>query len=273
MLTFKTILPSPLLQPIVQRFMLVEGEIPIGTTWNQLLIPSMAEVLFFNLNTHPQTFIVQGKKKVLVDSYVTGQYPQSFEAQLAGHVLLMGVHVNSPWLYQLFNVPIRYFENNSALLEDLIGREAVDLCSELRELKTTTSVIDRLGIFLKKMISCVKTNGHSVLLHSLSMIKKSNGTKRIHEIASDCKVSERMLQKVFVNQVGISPKEYSNMYRFNQVINIMMNTETLLWKEVVSHLGYFDQAHFINDFKKITNRNPSDYFINIPDVDKFFHNS
>jgi AraC-like DNA-binding protein len=270
MLSFKTIAPSPDLKSIIQRFVLVEGEILPGTVWSQRILPAVAEQLFINLNEQPQVFLIRQKKVVLINAYVTGQYPQSFEAQFSGAVRLLGVHLYSPWFYQLFNVPIRSLENSGVLLEDLLGGIAVDLCNELRELNGISDIISKSESFIRELMRSSQATTHGILLHSLSLIRKFSGTKPIHEIGTDCKVSVRMLQKIFMDQIGITPKGYSKVYRFNQVVRAMTSMKSFSWKYFADNFGYFDQSHFINDFRNIAKENPAAYFSIFPEADRFF---
>jgi AraC-like DNA-binding protein len=83
---------------------------------------------------------------------------------------------------------------------------------------------------------------------SISYIKGKSGIINIAELASHVNVSIRRLQQLFAKYVGVSPKKMASIYRLHKVIH-----DVMLKKYPSSNYQYhYDQAHFINDFKRMT---------------------
>ncbi|MEJ0056008.1 MAG: AraC family transcriptional regulator [Bacteroidota bacterium] len=270
MLNIIPIAPSTQLQSIVQQYFLTEGRLPEGMVFKHLIIPSLAETMYFNLSDQPQSFFMwDGREVVVKDCMITGQFLQSFETSLRGDVKLLGVYLSSPAVAQLFGIDLRQHLNNAFALEEVIGPQARALVKDLRNATSMDEVIHQVESFLLKLSSESKATDVGVLQNSLSLIKASQGKITVKELAAANHISERTLQKTFMNQMGLTPKEYIKKFRFTEVIN-SMSASTFSWKYVVETLGYFDQSHFLNDFKSIVGKTPSEYYKDHPEINKYF---
>jgi transcriptional regulator GlxA family with amidase domain len=72
-------------------------------------------------------------------------------------------------------------------------------------------------------------------------------------------VSQRRLVELFWNEVGLSPKRYCRVRRFNDVLRRIEPVTDVDWTDVAHLCGYFDQAHFNHDFRAFAGLNPSEY--------------
>jgi AraC-like DNA-binding protein len=75
----------------------------------------------------------------------------------------------------------------------------------------------------------------------------------------DLRVSKRQIQRLFSLYVGVSPKWVIMRYRLHEAVERMTNGETVDLPRLALDLGYFDQAHFIKDFKAMVGRAPGEY--------------
>lgn len=268
MLQLRDFAPAPHLRPYVQRYILTEGVIPPGEQLNHLLIPGLTEIVYFNLSEDVQFFKSDDRPASLKHGLFAGQLSRAFEGTFQGRVKLIGAHMYTPAVYLLFKVPMRSLLNDSLPLEDLMGSRAVDFCNQLREQSCIEKVIMKLDSFLTNQLRKKAVEPHATLLNSLAILDVSLGSGSVKAMSQYSKVSPRTLQKIFMTQVGLTPKEYCRMYRFSELIR-MVNENRFSWKRAVEDLGYYDQAHFLNDFKSITGLTPSSYLTLHPHVNKF----
>jgi AraC-like DNA-binding protein len=82
-------------------------------------------------------------------------------------------------------------------------------------------------------------------------------------------LSERQLLNQFRQQVGLSPKLYARIIRLNYIFQLMMEKKEK-WSLLAYEAAYFDQAHFIRDFKTFTGDNPGQYAFNEKNFANFF---
>jgi AraC-like DNA-binding protein len=81
----------------------------------------------------------------------------------------------------------------------------------------------------------------------------------VDDFAARTGISARSLQRLFSQYVGASPKWVIRRYRLHELLERMHSGARLDWAQLAVDLGYFDQAHLINDFKSITGYVPTEY--------------
>jgi AraC-like DNA-binding protein len=78
-------------------------------------------------------------------------------------------------------------------------------------------------------------------------------------LAERFEMSLRALQRLFNDYVGIGPKWVINRYRMHEAIARVQAGQPVSWAALAQELGYFDQAHFITDFRRLVGKTPVDY--------------
>lgn len=82
---------------------------------------------------------------------------------------------------------------------------------------------------------------------------------QVDELVNDSGLSKRALQRVFSVYVGLSPKWMIQRYRLHEALERIAGPSVPDWSRLALELGYFDQAHFIRDFKALVGRTPTEY--------------
>jgi AraC-like DNA-binding protein len=95
-----------------------------------------------------------------------------------------------------------------------------------------------------------------VIAHIVSM----QGNVRIDELAYHSNLSERQFNRRFSNMVGLSPKNFAGIIRFQHFFKQAQLLPNQNLGAVALDCGYYDQSHFIREFKQYTGMNPSEYF-------------
>lgn len=96
----------------------------------------------------------------------------------------------------------------------------------------------------------------NIIASVAGIIHKGKGNINIAKIAEDVGYNQRYLDRVFKEAVGVSMKKYAEIIRIQKAIYYLQNSLTY---EIYERLGYYDQAHFIKDFKKNTSLTPSKF--------------
>ena len=82
----------------------------------------------------------------------------------------------------------------------------------------------------------------------------------IEQYAYKANMSVRNFGRRFTEQVGVSPKLYCRLLRFNNAVNAKLKQPQSIWTSIAYECGYYDQMHMIKDFKEFSNVNPSALF-------------
>ncbi|MCK6602759.1 MAG: helix-turn-helix domain-containing protein [Bacteroidetes bacterium] len=88
---------------------------------------------------------------------------------------------------------------------------------------------------------------------------KNPAMVRAEDLAAVAEVSLRHLERVFRQRVGVSPKWVINRYRMHEILALLDEKKEVNWTQFALELGYFDQAHFSREFKKMTGYSPGKY--------------
>jgi transcriptional regulator GlxA family with amidase domain len=98
----------------------------------------------------------------------------------------------------------------------------------------------------------------SPLTQNESALKASErGALGVGDAAAGAGLSMRQFERRFSEQVGVSPKLYARVVRFNAALEAKMNAPRRLWTDIAHDLGYYDQMHLVRDFEDFTCENPT----------------
>lgn len=100
-------------------------------------------------------------------------------------------------------------------------------------------------------------------------MRRSHGRVDLALLARNCNLSLRQFERQFRESVGVSPKLFSRVARFEFAVLRKQTNPSLSWTEIASSAGYFDQAHLIRDTRLLAGAAPQKLLVSLPDVD--FH--
>jgi AraC-like DNA-binding protein len=93
----------------------------------------------------------------------------------------------------------------------------------------------------------------------VALIAGDRGLTRVEDLVRRCGLGTRALQRLFGEYVGVGPKWVIQRYRLHEAVEQLAGRRPPDWSALAQDLGYFDQAHFIRDFKRLVGRTPADY--------------
>lgn len=93
----------------------------------------------------------------------------------------------------------------------------------------------------------------------LQMLQQDAGLTQVRDLAERAALSERTLQQMFSEYVGVTPKWVIRRYRLHEAADQLANGATVDLAELAHALGYFDQAHFTRDFRRLVGKAPAEY--------------
>lgn len=104
--------------------------------------------------------------------------------------------------------------------------------------------------------------------HAVSLIDKKRGNINVQDIQFHTNTSKKTLQRAFIKYLGLRPKVYSQIVRFNHAKQLIDNCSKLDTMNLVYQLGYFDQSHFAAEFKRFSGQTPTGYFRTTGNIEK-----
>jgi AraC-like DNA-binding protein len=103
----------------------------------------------------------------------------------------------------------------------------------------------------------------ALILNTLELIHLSHGNVLVSDCADTLKVHPKKLERLFVRYVGVTVKKFSKIIRFHDIHSVLREEGLDDLTQKVLDKGYFDQAHFNRDFKKLTGLTPSSKLMSI----------
>lgn len=177
---------------------------------------------------------------------------------------LIGVSFHPGGTPPFFPDSASLFSNCETNLESLWGRSFRSLRDHLRDLTTPTQKFDLLENFLFDQLRRARVNGlHPIVNYSLETIHAEPHIATIAELARTTGLSSRRLSQIFAEHVGISPKLYCRIQRFQMVVQQLHRATEIPWPELALACGYYDQSHFSNDFRAFSGLSPTRYTASI----------
>ena len=180
-----------------------------------------------------------------------------FHFTFSDFATLFVVIFNPGFASTITNKPLNeFFEKFIPMDEFFNSRTNLTMLHQLQNQKSHKNRIDVMESFLVKKIA---SNSLDNIIHnSISEIKKQKGLISIKEMADELPISRDTFEKRFRHLVGTTPKKYASIVRFRNLFEKPLKNGRLT--DIALDAGYYDQSHFIKDFKSYTGKLPSDCF-------------
>lgn len=197
--------------------------------------------------------------KQLAPAFLFGQASTHNILQLKGHYETIGMFFYPTALQSIFGLNAGEL-TDSCIELDLLCRSSGFKISE--RLSESRSANDQIHIITSFLISQIEKNKRQVderALNGLSEIILSNGNIPLKQLAKSLHLSERSFERRFKQCVGLSPKLYSRICRFQASLKQLKDNNYSKLSDIAFDNDYADQSHFIRSFKEFTGFSPNQY--------------
>jgi AraC-like DNA-binding protein len=189
---------------------------------------------------------------------ICGPHSQFFAIDTAVESSAAGVHFKPGGAYPFFRLPSGEIHNAHIGVEDVWGARARDVREQLLASKTPRAKAHVLEQALLAQLTRV-AEPHPAVAFALGEFRAKPDAQKISEVTSQLSLSPRQFIEVFRKEVGLAPKLFCRVRRFQRVLRMIAEGRAVEWAEIALSCGYFDQAHFIHDFRGFSGINPSTY--------------
>lgn len=171
---------------------------------------------------------------------------------------IMGVQFKPGGAYPFLGPAAHEFADTHVSLEDVWGRHAERLHQRLVQAPTPDDKFDILQGGLIAMAPRAFEHHPAVSL-ALCRFDKSPHRASVAATAREAEVSQKKFIRLFSDEVGMTPKLYLRVARFERVLDRITHRPNIDWWDVVERHGYYDQSHFIRDFSEFTGFTPTEW--------------
>lgn len=223
---------------------------------------SLLQGLAFNFNKHEENHVYNGKVlKLYKQAYLFGQPTCSHIISNGSGVDILGVKFKPLGIAKVTGINMEHLADCIISAESIWGRELDILCDEMQSATNLEGSISVLEKFLLRKSTQVKLH-HRVnnVENALALIKYSNGAINTQSLQYKTNTSRKTLERAFINFVGITPKLYSKITRFNAVKHFLdQETRCQNLSGLAYDLGYSDGSHLSAEFKRFSTISPGEY--------------
>jgi AraC-like DNA-binding protein len=252
---FLTRTPAPPLSNFVAMLWLHDGE-PAAHERDRIL-PTGRIGMVINLQEDEiRTYDREtGQVRRTRGATVAGACSEYFVIDTAEQRWCMGVEIAIGGAFSFFGMPASELRDNPQIPLDALWRES-DLRGRLLAAPTPEAKFRALeAALLERMAQGPER--HTAVDYALREFLQVPQVRTIAEVTNQIGLSPRRFIQVFSEQVGLTPKLFCRVRRFHEVMRRVHKGRDIDWTEVALSCGYFDQAHFIRDFKAFSGLNPS----------------
>nr|MBI1230220.1 helix-turn-helix domain-containing protein [Cytophagales bacterium] len=171
---------------------------------------------------------------------------------------IVGVYFYPFAIPALFDLPADELANQMPDLYTFLGTAGKELEDKMMTARNNADRITIITAFLEKKLKKVEERDEALHQFIRSIIHSAGQTK-FNAVADEFCLSRRQFERRFKVLAGFSPKMYERIIRF-QLAADQYNKQTKSLTQIALDLGYYDQSHFSNDFKKFSGYNPKNYF-------------
>lgn len=161
-------------------------------------------------------------------------------------------------IHYFFQVSAKEIANQAIPCEDIFNDRFQSIEDRLKLTDTMDNRIKIANAALSGFLKTSKSQPDHWLLNALDIIYKKNGQVSIKKDVS-VGINTRRLRRIFDHYIGISPKKFSKIVRFQSVLSHVMLNYSTISKGAYLDFGYFDQSHFIHEFKSLSGNTPNSF--------------
>lgn len=252
--------PGPPLDEFVDNFWLIEGGqarrleriLPCGTS--ELVVNLKHDEIHIHDPLQPERY------RRFSGAVFSGTYSQSFICNGLQHEAIMGVHFKAGGAFPFLNTEASELTNAHANLADLWGESGTELRERLCTAATARQRFQLMESALRRRLLC-HTKDQAQMSVALKMFAMGGNGALVRAVSRELGFSQRRFIQMFSSHVGLTPKMFCRILRFQRARVSAERLKTPDWAELALACGYFDQSHLIKDFKEFSGSTPNTYSI------------
>ncbi|MGB7982578.1 MAG: helix-turn-helix domain-containing protein [Candidatus Nanopelagicales bacterium] len=228
---------------------------PLDAELVQRVPASLEQILEFEFGTLPTVHYWDGTNEPAQRVALVGahSFPRA-SLHLNPGVESFAIFLQPVALRQLFGLPAQEVVDRSFHARDVLGPGVEMVWSALAHAGTFEERVRMAERYLLRMPRV--TEPTSIGRVAMAAFR-DQGRMTVHEMAGSESLSVRQFERQFAREIGMPPKLFSRIARFQAALDAKVATPTRTWLSVAHSVGYFDQMHLVHDFKSLSGSTPS----------------
>jgi AraC-like DNA-binding protein len=253
--------PSDSLKQYVRYYYVFKSD--TGNVFKDTVFPCGDMEMIFNLGEGIWETTVKNEFQKTPQIELWGQITQPLQVKSSGKHSMFGIRFRTHAAGFFLTDELGKFNNMVSDATDIIGQPVSVLHEQLLGAKVHNMRIELVEQFLLKRLSANQKRAYQIdrVAGILSTINSTINENNMNGIAATHNMTSRNLNKLLNRYTGLSPKLVNKINRFQQSLRLIAKKDQSL-TGIAYDCGYFDQSHFIREFKSFTGITPSAYLEN-----------
>ncbi|WP_300602078.1 helix-turn-helix domain-containing protein [Niabella sp.] len=257
-MTYQTFSPGADLDAFIKCYWTLEGA-EAQPPQRQRIVPDGCMEMIFHYGDLYRQYLDPSRYIVQPRCFVIGQLTRPLEIEPTGATGIFAVRFRTEGFIPFTTYPVKEMENRAVATELLFSDGGALLNRNILEAKTTMDRIRIAEAFLRaRLVS--QTTIDRVAKQTVEMILSANGQYSVDQLCGQLQVNRRQLERKFASLIGISPKQFSRIIRMQAMLRLLLNKQYDSLTSLAYEGDYYDQAHFIKDFRAFTGKTPGDFY-------------
>jgi len=239
-----------------------------GNSFKKNVIPDGKTDIIFNLNSNELGFFKDGKAIYSKGNIIQGIRKSNFQYIAKDVIELLGIRLMPFGIYTLFNIPSSELSENPVELSLVIGNSIKELEEKISDAENIEAKLDILQNWLYSLLlRSQEKNG--MLIDAIYRIYNTQGKSAISDVCKNNYNYYKKIQRSFREAIGISPKLYARMVRFESLHNALLNSkkfstkefisQEIDWFDIITKFNFYDQSHLTKEFQFFTGHTPQEF--------------
>ncbi|PQA93233.1 AraC family transcriptional regulator [Chryseobacterium shigense] len=256
-MNYQTFQPRPELSSLIKCYWTLESpeeEIP----QQQTIVPDGCMEMIFHYGDLYKQYMDDGQAVVQPRSCVFGQLTQPLVIEPTGTTGMFSVRFQHEGFIPFATIPIKEMDDKAIPLDRLFGEDGTELEKNMLQSKTAEEKIRTVEEFLLKKLDADAID--RMVQSTIDTILTANGQISIAELSRQTNINRRQIERKISSAVGLSPKQLSKTIRLQTTLKLLLSKEFTTLTALAHESEYYDQAHFIKDFKEFTGLTPKEFY-------------
>jgi len=242
--------PHKQLQQYIDRYWLWEDERDLP-----IIVPGTGTELMFHFHESITAYSNQYDIRIPNCHILSPRYV-AYHVKTTGRIGFIAVRFRAGAFRNFCNEPISEMIDLFIDVRHIWGQQGIDFGNKVIDAKSLEQRIFIIETFLMKCLHCFNKQERWID-YLVDKIYYGHNDVKLSEISDEIAISNRHFQRKFKECVGVSPKAFQRIARFESVLKYLLLNKKSDYLHTVLDRGYYDQSHFIKDFKAFTGEYPS----------------
>lgn len=229
------------------------------TPTRNTIVPDGCMKLIFHYGDLYKHYTANGDSVLLPKCFLIGQLTKPYEVEPTGETGTFFVCFRPNGFLPFTTIPIKEMENTAVPLEDLFSKSGKEIGQKVLNANSTTERINLIETFLLNLLTDTENIDH-IVQSTVETILTANGQLSVDELSKQNNINSRQLVRKFSSTIGLSPKQLSKTIRLQATLKILLTKKVTSLTGLAYESEYYDQAHFIKDFKEFTGLTPKEFY-------------